>query len=100
MASTTSDWVITGVEIDPDVDDEAYVSFDYNLTLTADSIQVVYDSDGNIVTFASTETDSSKKISASAVNGEWEKDPAQVTAITNGNSTYTVTWDLTSSTKK
>ncbi|MGN1411902.1 MAG: BsaA family SipW-dependent biofilm matrix protein [Oscillospiraceae bacterium] len=82
----TSEKLIDHLELDSTVTEKAYINFDYNLKLTANSVQVVYDSNGNIT--------ANVNPTAEGVNAEWSSDPAKVTAITRDTIKYTVTWDF------
>lgn len=84
----TSENLIKSLELDSEVKASAYVSFDYNLKVTADSVQVVYDNEGKIF-------DGSDE----AVDIEWGSDPADATVnVSSDDDTVTVEWSFSSET--
>jgi hypothetical protein len=87
-SGATSPQLISSVEIDSSVLKDAYKSFDYNLNVTAKSVQVIYNSDGSTVNV----TESGDGASVNAVNTEWKDSTAKLTK-NNGVTTDTPTVD-------
>jgi predicted ribosomally synthesized peptide with SipW-like signal peptide len=91
QAGKTSEMLIESVELDPTVKNDAYVSFDYNLKVTTESVQVVYDSDGKIVLTGSVDNSTSKvgNTTSTASLVEWAKANSSQNAADKNN----VDWD-------
>ena len=77
-AGKTSEKLIDSLELDKNVSNEAYHSFEYNLKITADSVQVVTDSDG--------------KQTATAVKDAWSVTPTLTYDTTDTNIIAKATW--------
>jgi alternate signal-mediated exported protein len=90
--------LVKAVELSSDTTIDAYISFDYNLTVKADSVQVVPDTNGDIL------YGTNYRSSAKAVNSQWWQKTKYPLAVTEvqlattsdyGNGTrgkYRVTW--------
>jgi alternate signal-mediated exported protein len=83
--ATSANNLIASVEIDPSVTDKVYKNFDYNLNVKAESVQVIYNSDGSTVNLLKTGSDAS----VNAVNTQWSNSVLTLSTKTNTTGTET-----------